>query len=122
MNFHPVMERVRARSIPIKTTPVGWSTKTVELIELLKQNNPYITMPEHIKTRLESVRKMPELHEYLPWIAYGPKELCAKEKEDLPATKKIYAKYLYGSNKITDISALRNVYTLELSQCDNITY
>ena len=83
--FDDVIFRVREQSAPVKTTPIGWSTKTIELIELLKQNNPYITMPDHIKTQLESVRKMPE--EYLPWIAYGS---GYKEKEDLPATEKIY--------------------------------
>ena len=44
--------------------PVGWSSKTVELIYILKQNNPYTILPTTIKTKLESLRKLPELQDY----------------------------------------------------------
>jgi hypothetical protein len=81
-HFDDVIFRVREKSAPVKTTPVGWSDKTVELINLLKQNNPYTTIPDHIKIQLEAVRKMPELH--LPWFKVGPsfKEIYAKQLSD----------------------------------------
>jgi hypothetical protein len=91
-NFDDVIFRVREKSAPVKTTPVGWSSKTVDLINLLKQNNPYTTIPDHIKTQLDSVRKMPELCDYLPWIVCGPryKELPAPVK-NMENTNAYYA-------------------------------
>ena len=86
--FDDVILRVRNQSEPVKTTPVGWSSKTVDLMNILKQNNPYTTIPEHIKIQLDSVRKMPELRDYLPWIVCGSghKEIHAKQlSEELSA-------------------------------------
>ena len=91
--FDDVIFRVREKSAPVKTIPVGWSSKTVDLINLLKQNNPYTTIPDHIKTQLDSVRKMPELRDYLPWIVCGPgdKKICANQISQPVPEKKSYA-------------------------------
>jgi len=97
-HFDDVILRVREQSAPVKTIPVGWSDKTVELINLLKQNNPYTTIPDHIKIKLESVRKMPELRNYLPWIVVVPahKETYEKKLADelnQPVLEKVYKDY-----------------------------
>ena len=68
MNLHPVMERVRARSIPIKTTPVGWSDNTFNLLAILKKYNPYANLSDQDKTQLNRFRTFPEKRDYFPWI------------------------------------------------------
>ena len=81
MNIQSVMDRVRAQSVPVKTTPVGWSDKTVKILAILKKYNPYTTLSEQDKSELDCLRKMPELSEYLPWFVCGPghKEIYANQ-------------------------------------------
>jgi hypothetical protein len=72
--------------MPVHTIPVGWSSKTIQLINILKKNNPYTTLPEEVKTELQAVRTMPELRDYLPWFRVGPghkESLCIAEKNNV---------------------------------------
>jgi len=97
--FESAIKRVRAQSNPVHTTPVGWSDKTVELLNILKKNNPYTTLSNEVQTELKKVKKMPDLCDYLPWFRVGPghKEACANqlelERNPPPPKIKDYAEY-----------------------------
>ena len=97
--FELAMYRVRSQSQPVHTTPVGWSDKTVELIGILKKNNPYATLSNQVQTELEKVKQMPKMCDYLPWFRIGPghKEALrnAEEEQRNPPPPKIkdYCEY-----------------------------
>jgi hypothetical protein len=62
------MERVRAQSVPVKTTPVGWSDNTFNILAILKKYNPYANLSEQDKTELNRVRAIPEKRDYFHWV------------------------------------------------------
>lgn len=95
--FEYAIQRVRAQSAPVHTIPVGWSEKTQQLLDILKQNNPYTTLPDKVVNNLNSLRQMPEPRTYLPWVVVGPgfKEIYAAGLNPPLSreTVKDYAKY-----------------------------
>jgi hypothetical protein len=81
MNYESIIQSVRSRSLPVHTFPVGWSTKTEQLISILRKNNPYQPVSESVAYEMSRIKKLPELRNYLPWFRVGPghKEIYAQE-------------------------------------------